>query len=69
MLADSLKQNEDYRREKLREYLERERYRLGEYVSKRDSVRFMEEWHDGCEIKQVKENLKKMESEREELEI
>ena len=31
-LAEALKSNEEYRREKMREYLERERYRLGESI-------------------------------------
>ncbi|CAD8179955.1 unnamed protein product [Paramecium pentaurelia] len=68
VFAEALKQVEELKREKMREYLERERYRLGEFISSRNNVRFVEEWQDGYEIKQVKQNLQKLENERNELE-
>ncbi|CAK56648.1 unnamed protein product (macronuclear) [Paramecium tetraurelia] len=68
VFAEALKQVEELKREKMREYLERERYRLGEFVSSRNNVRFVEEWQDGYEIKQVKESLQKLENERTSLE-
>ncbi|CAD8120863.1 unnamed protein product [Paramecium sonneborni] len=68
VFAEALKQVEELKREKMREYLERERYRLGEFVSSRNNVRFVEEWQDGYEIKQVKETLQKLENERNSLE-
>ncbi|CAD8190335.1 unnamed protein product [Paramecium pentaurelia] len=68
VFAEALKQVEELKREKMREYLERERYRLGEFVSSRNNVRFVEEWQDGYEIKQVKETLQKLENERSSLE-
>jgi hypothetical protein len=60
MFAAYLKENEEYKRRNLKEWLEKEKRRLGELKQKRDGVRFVEEWSDGQELKEAKDNLKMM---------
>lgn len=66
--AGLLLRNEEYHRELTKIQIEKEKFRLGEYVQRRESVRFVEEWMDGYDIRQVKEAIKQKESEKEELE-
>jgi tousled-like kinase len=48
--------------------MEKEKLRLGEFTQRRESVRFIEEWEEGCEIKSLKEEIRVKEMEREDLE-
>ncbi|EAS04078.4 Serine/Threonine kinase (macronuclear) [Tetrahymena thermophila SB210] len=68
IIQQTLLEVEKLKREEMRQYIAKEKQRLGEYVQTRDCTKFDETWQEGTEFKKIKERLRVIEAEKEELE-
>lgn len=67
LLSNYLLECERYKKNEIKAHLSSQRHRLGEFISQRNGARFEDIWVDGYELRNLKENLNKICSDKEEL--
>ena len=67
LLSNYLLECERYKKNEIKTHLSSQRHRLGEYISQRNGSRFEDIWVDGYELRNLKEMLNKIATDKEEL--
>ena len=65
VIRENILKNEEFEREKIRQYIKVEKERLGEYILHRDMTKTKELWIDGFVMKDIKKRLQVVKTKKE----